>query len=883
MKWIFALLVVAVASVSSTLTDRPAQAQELTSLPRMRAIPLGARGVEQAPDALQNPVYCDSEALRDSATLRAIHFGSGPFGLAVGDHGVILRSDDSGQSWKTCSCLVRCALADVIVLNDRYAVAVGGGYECVTSISRGAVLISSDAGLTWERGEDRELPRLKSIRADRVNGKTVLISSGDADPITGATEFRSRDGGRTWESILATATETNIDVAGTIDARRAAIVAQAAGSAATFRASSKLDDGTWLIAGDHGQILRSTDRGETWISARGVASQSAVLFITANTDHIPWSLIGREALEQRRRVSVLVGTGNGVTTATAQQAAMRLGAASLDGFASEGDLASQLRHWIDVHQPPVLALDALLPRELRSELLTHAVGLGTQKVVEFSHGRRGDSVLHRGALLPSSGALAGDFEIDAWLLVSKDIQSALDGETQQISVKTRYSAGDSESLNDALTSGVRLSQAHFLPPRREKASRRLLQITQARLQQQAAVDQLIEQARDSDLVRDSIEQMLRHTDRPDRFRSTSLILARSQGSVAETAAWQFFAERFPHTSAGALAALRNRAHASSRERARLERRFAQATVTTSSDHNEVLTDSVTQASHAAIVSPFQSPEDNPVVQASASLPAQTSPFSATTPTRPSPAAIEVDLAWQMHPLRLIVEDSLRQKSEMPIEAETEPASTQDRDVQSADLRRVAARSGGWSELLKPDSPQVARATLAETPPVLDGKLDEPFWSNAATARTENKTTVHVAFDQRFLYVAVETNAELLAQLNDTTNQQGQRDADLTDVDRLLLRLDIDRDLFTAFELQFTRDGRTHDSIDHHGQWDPTWYLASSQTRDLVTTELAIERESLGIDIEPNDRWFMEVQAIRAGEQASRPWMPRPESRIRVDF
>ncbi|MEL6106602.1 MAG: hypothetical protein AAFU85_11215 [Planctomycetota bacterium] len=881
MNRILMVIVCLLAAASSAV------GQELRQLPKMRAIPMSSsRQRDTALDALQSPAYCDSETLRESATLRAIDGGATSLVIAAGDHGSILRSLDSGQSWETRSCDVDCMLMDTIVLNDRYAVIVGGGFDCVTGISRGVVLISNDGGESWRHGDDKELPRLTLVDAKRTSGKTVLVASGDRDPVSGAKQFRSRDGGRKWEPILGDGPSDVSPERARPGANRSLALARATGINATLRASCNLRDGTWLMAGDHGQILRSTDGGETWLPTREREAATSLLFIAANSDRIPWSLIGREALEKRLRTGIVVAQPHAPSTKALSQAAMRLGATSLD-FVDDnerGGLTQTLSDWIEIHRPPVLALDAQLPAEVRSRLLSHAVNLGTQKVVEFSAERRGDSVLHRGALLPDCGALAGDFALDAWMLSGMDLRRAFDPNHQQASAKTRYATGDSRGGGGTLTAGVRLSQGHRLPARRAKASRRLLQIAQARLKQQTAIGELVDRSQDSTTVGDSIDQMLRQTDRPDRFRSACLILARSHGTFSEQTVWDLFADRFAASSAGALASVRNEARQASTEWRQLEQRFSSTAQTQPAPPSKEVDGQllpIAQASHAAILSPFQTPQDNAVVQASASSPIDPSNVSQPTPAAANEAPVELDLAWQMHPVRLMVEDSLHQKREA--ESSPESADQLSSPMGNADLRRVSARGGRWSNLIRPQSPQVVRATQTAVRPLLDGKLDEALWSVPAQTQSMSPIRVRVAYDAQFIYFATETQTALFGEPHAPSDSLGTRDADLRSSDRLLLQLDVDRDLFTAFELQFTRDGRTHDSIDGHTHWNPTWYVASAKVGDRFTTELAIERESLNVEIQTGDRWLIEVQAITAEHPASRPWMPQPENRIRVDF
>ncbi len=930
----------------------------LRSLPPIQAIPITSGGGSKgtAPDALTSPPYCDSETLRASATIRALQFWGQDRGVAVGDHGSILVTADGGRSWNDVESGVQCRLNDVLWVDDRRVVALGGGVDVVTRISRGVILVSHDAGASWRRSGDSELPLLHSIERTRGNNpgdrRPSITAVGAPDPITGATSFQSRDGGRSWQSMLdpqATATTNSLSrnalpgssIRPTATAEQSASLSDRVNTRSIIRASCRLDDQTILCAGDHGNIFRSTDGGQTWSAVRstdapqGPPGSCAMLVIAANEDQIPWTLIGRETLEKRLRCNLIVGTADPPTSHALDQAAMRLGVAAVDSFpaADEHDSLVTLRRWIDVHQPPILVLSDTLPADTKTALLQHAVAGGTEKVVEYALHGRGETLLHDSAMLPDSGVLAGDFAADGLMLVSDfELATAAQAvENPWVAINTRYSGGSQFARGDSLGLGVRLNRAHRLPPRQAKASRRRLNIIQGRLKQQAAITELLMTQTGAsrqvapDKFAEALSRLLDQTSREDQFRSAWSIARRSIGHPNPIAVWDQISRRFDESSAAQLLGLHARARQQSQEwdrhRALINRlRPSGEPVATSSSEVQSLPDAAqellpTGGGHAAIVSPFQSnrsatADSQPaVIQASAALPLGNHRFnglhrpnSLLTPFRQASehkADHQIDLAWQMHPVRLIVEDALTRNprnandlaasdqtaTEQAGEASTEgPVAEHDF---SADVRRIADHRSPWSSLLQPSSRQTAIATRTVEPPRLDGQLHELFWkapgAQSAHTRGRRPLTLRFAWDEQYLYVAVQGPAEHFVSTDDS-QPVGRRDADLTQSDRVTLGFDIDRDLLTAMNLSFTRRGRTHDDLDGSDRWNPTWYVATHASDDgVLTAEVAIEQSSLAVSLREGDTWFVEAQSLAAGRPRRYHLMPDPLTRVRVDF
>ncbi|MFG0255065.1 MAG: hypothetical protein ACF787_08200, partial [Rhodopirellula sp. JB053] len=169
------------------------------------------------------PTYVSAAQIRRASCLRAVAFSpldthrtsevasvayhqprraSASIGIAVGDAGTILRSEDDGESWRPMEYvsvvleesdagnlrstgmagglfstgmrsgptrrerlvpLPFCEFSDVLWLSARDVVVVGGGYEPVTGISRGVCVVSHDAGESWMLADAHELPRLRTV------------------------------------------------------------------------------------------------------------------------------------------------------------------------------------------------------------------------------------------------------------------------------------------------------------------------------------------------------------------------------------------------------------------------------------------------------------------------------------------------------------------------------------------------------------------------------------------------------------------------------------------------------------------------------------------------------------------------------------------------
>jgi len=186
--------------------------------------------------------------------------------FAVGERGIVLRSDDAGQ-WTQLAAPTRVALTSVASADGELWVA---GHS-------GVILSSSDNGDTWTRQRldiwnpesfepSQGAPILDLLFVDANIGFAVGAFS---------TLLRTTDGGRTWTSLSL---KGEVPVA---DALADALVEDDAGiddggvlSADDLVLEDEVDPhlnaiardaaGTLYLAGERGAMFRSFDNGDTW-------------------------------------------------------------------------------------------------------------------------------------------------------------------------------------------------------------------------------------------------------------------------------------------------------------------------------------------------------------------------------------------------------------------------------------------------------------------------------------------------------------------------------------------------------------------------------------------------------------------------------------------
>ncbi len=150
---------------------------------------------------------------------------SGPRLVAVGEQGLIFVSDDEGASWRKVASNTDATLTSVAFADEQLGLAVG--HDAV-------ILRSEDGGLSWTevfRAPDRLRPLLGALFVDPRHA--IAIGAYGAF-------LESADAGATWSERRIIESDPH------------------------FNALARLSDGTLLIAGEAGTLLRSDDGGQRW-------------------------------------------------------------------------------------------------------------------------------------------------------------------------------------------------------------------------------------------------------------------------------------------------------------------------------------------------------------------------------------------------------------------------------------------------------------------------------------------------------------------------------------------------------------------------------------------------------------------------------------------
>lgn len=256
----------------------------------------------------------ESAKASQSLMLDAVHAGARL--VVVGDRGHILFSDDQGKTWTQARVPTRQLLTAVFFVDDKRGWAVGHDAQILASsdggatwaqqfedLSReapllditfldaqhgfavgayGALLETLDGGQHWqdvaERLENEEQLHLNAIAAVKDAGLFIVGEQGSM--------FRSSDNGQTWSKVTGPYEGSLFGVIGTTQPRTLLafglrgnllrssnfgdswqpIELKAARGTLEFGLASAtlLDDGSLILVGNGGSVLRSRDDGQTF-------------------------------------------------------------------------------------------------------------------------------------------------------------------------------------------------------------------------------------------------------------------------------------------------------------------------------------------------------------------------------------------------------------------------------------------------------------------------------------------------------------------------------------------------------------------------------------------------------------------------------------------
>ncbi|MBI3861783.1 MAG: hypothetical protein HY290_07790 [Planctomycetia bacterium] len=148
----------------------------------------------------------------------------------------------------------------------------------------------------------------------------------------------------------------------------------------------------------------------------------------------------------------------------------------------------------------------------------------------------------------------------------------------------------------------------------------------------------------------------------------------------------------------------------------------------------------------------------------------------------------------------------------------------------------AASGELWlTNVSNPPTSAVSRCPFTPARPVLDGALSDACWKSAGELplTRENQPAgqgdlparAYVCCDGEYLYFAARLPRAAGARTDGSFAGKRRHDEDLSDFDRVVVSLDVDRDYVTAFQFAVDQRGCTHDACCNDSTWDPRWLVA----------------------------------------------------------
>ncbi len=218
-----------------------------------------------------------ARSLLDDAALHDVMFVDAAHGWAVGDRGVIWRTDDGGQTWQLAQSPVNCTLRSVHFRDTENGWAAGGEQRPYLNSSRGVLLRTMDGGRTWERDPGLLLPTIREIKFFNGSQGWALTEPSALFP---SGIFYTDNDGRSWTPLperepadwtladfadpVSAALAGPRGMRGAVTQRRLEPWQQTEFGLREVRALRLLDAKAGWIVGDGGLLLHTRDGGRSW-------------------------------------------------------------------------------------------------------------------------------------------------------------------------------------------------------------------------------------------------------------------------------------------------------------------------------------------------------------------------------------------------------------------------------------------------------------------------------------------------------------------------------------------------------------------------------------------------------------------------------------------
>lgn len=216
-------------------------------------------------------------------------------------------------------------------------------------------------------------------------------------------------------------------------------------------------------------------------------------------------------------------------------------------------------------------------------------------------------------------------------------------------------------------------------------------------------------------------------------------------------------------------------------------------------------------------------------------------------------------------------------------------------VASMVLPAVALAQGKAQGQAQAPGPRTAQLVRIETPPVIDGRLDEPLWSELEPmgefvqsepvqgATPTERTEMWAAFDEHYLYLGIRMYD---AEPDRLIAKQMVLDADMTSDDRINLVFDTFHDGRNAYFFQVNPVGTRSDALIENNSvfrrdWNGIWY-GEAQIDELGwTAEFAIPFQTVSIGSNL-DHWGFEAERIVRRKNEKLRWANAGQNRSITD-
>jgi energy-converting hydrogenase Eha subunit F len=193
----------------------------------------------------------------------------------------------------------------------------------------------------------------------------------------------------------------------------------------------------------------------------------------------------------------------------------------------------------------------------------------------------------------------------------------------------------------------------------------------------------------------------------------------------------------------------------------------------------------------------------------------------------------------------------------------------------------------WGQVAPPGAPSVQAVRIA-TPPVIDGKLDDPVWQqgflikdftqfepDAGKPATE-RTEARIAFDSQNIYFGIRCYD---SQPDRIVDNAMRRDTDLTFEDSIQIILDTFHDRSNGYIFMVSPAGAQADGLvrrEGEGvsyEWDGVWQAAAARDAEGWTAEIAIPFKTLRFPKTEPQTWGFNMRRFVAHRTEDSYWAP----------